>query len=108
MGAGAGGSIQVFVTDGFGLLGAFRTWTDVGRPNVQAAPARLDTPLFRPMEAAGCRSTHRLRPRPNRGGMMPSKLRRTRTTLQAKAYRSAVAVAGLLVLLEALGAPRKL
>jgi hypothetical protein len=39
---------------------------------------------------------------------MPSKLRRTRTALQAKAYRSAVAVAGLLVLLEALGAPRKL
>jgi hypothetical protein len=39
---------------------------------------------------------------------MPSKLRRTRVTLQAKAYRSAVALAGLLVLLEALGAPRKL
>ena len=40
--------------------------------------------------------------------LMPSKLRRTHTTLQAKAYRSAVALAGLLVLLEALGAPRKL
>jgi len=40
--------------------------------------------------------------------LMPSKLRRTRVTLQAKAYRSAVALAGLLVLLEALGAPRKL
>lgn len=40
--------------------------------------------------------------------LMPSKLRRTRITLQAKAYRSAVALAGLLVLLEALGAPRKL
>ena len=40
--------------------------------------------------------------------LMPSKLRRTRITLQAKAYRSAVALAGLLVLLEALGAPLKL
>ena len=40
--------------------------------------------------------------------LMPSKLRRTHVTLQAKAYRSAVALAGLLVLLEALGAPRKL
>ena len=39
---------------------------------------------------------------------MPSKLRRTQVTLHAKAYRSAVALAGLLVLLEALGAPRKL
>jgi hypothetical protein len=39
---------------------------------------------------------------------MPSKLRRTQLTLQAKAYRSAFALAGLLVLLEALGAPRKL
>ena len=39
---------------------------------------------------------------------MPSKLRRTTLTLQAKTYRSAVALAGLLVLLEALGAPRKL
>ena len=48
-------------------------------------------------------------PRPlSRGGMMPSKLRRTSVTLQAKAYRSAVTLAGLLVLLEALGAPRKL
>ena len=39
---------------------------------------------------------------------MPSKLRRTKVTLQAKAYRSAAALAGFLVLLEALGAPRKL
>jgi hypothetical protein len=39
---------------------------------------------------------------------MPSKIRRMSLTLHAKAYRSAVAVAGLLVLLEALGAPRKL
>jgi hypothetical protein len=39
---------------------------------------------------------------------MPSKLRRTRTALQSKAYRSAAALAGLLELLEALGAPRKL
>lgn len=39
---------------------------------------------------------------------MPSKLRRTSVTLQAKAYRSAVALGSLLVLLEALGAPRKL
>ena len=48
------------------------------------------------------------RPRPNRGGMMPSKLRRTQLTLKVKAYRSAAALASLLVLLEALGAPRKL
>jgi hypothetical protein len=40
--------------------------------------------------------------------MMPSKLRRTQLILQVKAYRSAVALASLLVLLEALGAPRKL
>ena len=39
---------------------------------------------------------------------MPSKLRRTTLTVQAKAYRSAAALAGLLVMLEALGAPRKL
>ena len=39
---------------------------------------------------------------------MPSKLRRMSLPIQAKAYRSAVALAGLLVLLEALGAPRKL
>jgi hypothetical protein len=39
---------------------------------------------------------------------MPSKLRRTTLTVKAKAYRSAVTLAGLLVLLEALGAPRKL
>ena len=39
---------------------------------------------------------------------MPSKLRRTHLSLKVKAYRSAVALAGLLVLLEALGAPRKL
>ena len=39
---------------------------------------------------------------------VPSKLRRTTLTLKAKAYRSAVTLAGLLVLLEALGAPRKL
>jgi hypothetical protein len=39
---------------------------------------------------------------------MPSKLRRTSLTVKARAYRSAVALAGLLVLLEALGAPRKL
>jgi hypothetical protein len=39
---------------------------------------------------------------------MPSKIRRTSLTLQAKTYRTAVAVAGLLVMLEALGAPRKL
>ena len=39
---------------------------------------------------------------------MPSKLRRTTLTLQAKTYRSAATLVGLLVLLEALGAPRKL
>lgn len=39
---------------------------------------------------------------------MPSKLRRTSLAVQAKAYRSAATLVGLLVLLEALGAPRKL
>ena len=39
---------------------------------------------------------------------MPSKIRRTSLTVKAKAYRSAVALGSLLVLLEALGAPRKL
>jgi hypothetical protein len=39
---------------------------------------------------------------------MPTKLRRTSLSLKAKAYRSAVALGSLLVLLEALGAPRKL
>jgi hypothetical protein len=39
---------------------------------------------------------------------MASKLRRTSLTVQARAYRSAMTLAGLLVLLEALGAPRKL
>jgi len=39
---------------------------------------------------------------------MPSKLRRTSTAMKVKAYRAAVTAASLLVLLEALGAPRKL
>jgi hypothetical protein len=39
---------------------------------------------------------------------MPSKLRRSSMALKAKIYRSAVTLAGVLVLLEALGAPRKL
>jgi hypothetical protein len=39
---------------------------------------------------------------------MASKLRRTSFTVKAKAYRSAMTLAALLVLLEALGAPRKL
>ncbi len=39
---------------------------------------------------------------------MPSKLRRSRTAVKFNAYRSAVALGSLLVLLEALGAPRKL
>jgi hypothetical protein len=39
---------------------------------------------------------------------MPTKLRRSSVALKAKAYRSAVTLAGVLVLLEALGAPRKL
>lgn len=39
---------------------------------------------------------------------MPSKLRRTKTAVQFKAYRSALALGSLLILLEALGAPRKL
>ena len=48
------------------------------------------------------------RPDPLRRISVPSKLRRTKVTVQAKAYRSAAALASLLVLLEALGAPRKL
>jgi hypothetical protein len=39
---------------------------------------------------------------------MPSKLRRSSLSLKVKAYRSAVTLASVLVLLEALGAPRKL
>jgi hypothetical protein len=39
---------------------------------------------------------------------MPSKLRRTSMVLKVKAFRSAVALASLLALLEAVGAPRKL
>ena len=39
---------------------------------------------------------------------MPTKLRRTSLSVKAKAYRSAVALGSLLVMLEALGAPRKL
>jgi hypothetical protein len=39
---------------------------------------------------------------------MPTKLRRSSVALKAKAYRSAFALSSLLVLLEALGAPRKL
>jgi hypothetical protein len=39
---------------------------------------------------------------------MPSKLRRSSSALKFRAYRSAVTLASLLVLLEALGAPRKL
>ena len=39
---------------------------------------------------------------------MPSKLRRTSFTIKAKAYRSAMSLAALLILLESLGAPRKL
>jgi hypothetical protein len=107
---GAGGSIQDFVTDGSGLVGPNLTWTDVGRPNVQpdvvdwvlgsittdgAGRMPVDPPAVAP-------------PTTIEEALMPSKLRRTRITLQAKAYRSAVALAGLLVLLEALGAPRKL
>lgn len=54
------------------------------------------------------RRDRRFAPTLYRGGMMPSKLRRTTFAMKAKAYRSALALASLLVLLEALGAPRKL
>jgi len=47
-------------------------------------------------------------PDPLEETLMPSKIRRTSLTIKAKAYRSAVALGSLLVLLEALGAPRKL
>jgi len=40
--------------------------------------------------------------------VMPSKLRRSRTAVKFNVYRSALALGSLLVLLEALGAPRKL
>jgi hypothetical protein len=39
---------------------------------------------------------------------MPSKLRRTTLSAKATAFRSAAALAGLLALLESLGAARKL
>jgi hypothetical protein len=58
------------------------------------------------MERQVCRLTHR--PPPIEEEWMPSKIRRTSLTVKAKAYRSAVALGSLLVLLEALGAPRKL
>jgi hypothetical protein len=63
---------------------------------------------FPPMMAASSRleaGSPRLFPREEE---MPSKLRRSSVALKAKAYRSAVTLAGVLVLLEALGAPRKL
>jgi hypothetical protein len=40
--------------------------------------------------------------------MMPSKLRRTSLSAKVKVYSSFASLASLLVLLEALGAPRKL
>jgi hypothetical protein len=39
---------------------------------------------------------------------MPSKLRRTSLSVKVKAYSSLASLSGLLVMLEALGAPRKL
>jgi hypothetical protein len=39
---------------------------------------------------------------------MPAKLRRTSLAVKVKTYRSAVTLAGVLVLLESLGAARKL
>ena len=39
---------------------------------------------------------------------MPSKLRRTSLSMKVRAYSSLASLASLLVLLEALGAPRKL
>ncbi len=39
---------------------------------------------------------------------MPSKLRRTSLSMKVKTYSSLASLASLLVLLEALGAPRKL
>jgi hypothetical protein len=39
---------------------------------------------------------------------MPSKLRRTSLSVKVKAYSSAATLASMLVMLEALGAPRKL
>jgi hypothetical protein len=40
--------------------------------------------------------------------LMPSTFRSSTLALKARAYRSAITLAGLLVLLEALAAPRKL
>ena len=39
---------------------------------------------------------------------MPSKIRRTSLSVRVKAYSSAASLAGFLIMLEALGAPRKL
>lgn len=61
----------------------------------------------RPMEALG-RRTPPASPDTSVEAFMPSKLRRTSLTLKAKTYRSAASLVSLLVLLEALGAPRKL
>ena len=54
------------------------------------------------------RQTRRPAPDPLEEALMPSKLRRTSLTAKAKAYSSAASLVSLLVLLEALGAPRKL
>lgn len=47
-------------------------------------------------------------PDPSEEALMPSKLRRTSLNVKVKAYTSAATLASLLVVLEALGAPRKL
>src|SRR4051812_40364183 len=54
---GRGGSIQVFVTDGFDLAGAKRAWTDVCGPNVQRSAGGSDAAPFRPMDRQRCRPT---------------------------------------------------
>lgn len=82
-------------------------WTHDHRPNVQTRGTRCKKAPNQPMDAFRP-VLPPVVPRMHQETPMPSKLRRTSTAVKVKAYRSAVTLAGLLVLLEALGAPRKL
>jgi hypothetical protein len=82
-------------------------WTHDHRPNVQAEGTHCKDSPNQPMDAFRTVLPPVI-PRKHQETPMPSKLRRTSTAVKVKAYRSAITLAGLLVLLEALGAPRKL
>ena len=91
-----------------GLAGRKRHWTDVRRTNVQAGrmanTARADSGRCTRLG----RWTRRPAPTFSWRHLCPRSSVVRSLTLQAKTYRSAATLAGLLVLLEALGAPRKL